>query len=173
MIKTYKDVAGWFGFEPFYSTTLVQYLKDGMVGAEMGVFDGKSVIFLANYIKTHSLNVKFYAVDRWLLDEEYDRFIQNVKDCGVVDYLVPIRLTSDKAAETFPDNHFDFVFIDGSHDYQSVKLDISYWYPKVKVGGILGGDDYVECWAEVMKAVDDVFGDKALKQFPAWYVYKT
>jgi predicted O-methyltransferase YrrM len=170
---TYKDVAGWFGFEEFYSTTILNYLKSGMVIAEMGVFDGKSAIFLAHHIKKYELSIKFYVIDRWLLDEEYDRFIKNTLDCNVNDYLTPIRLTSEKSSKLFLDNTFDFVFIDGSHDYQSVKNDISYWYPKVKMGGILGGDDYVECWSDVIKAVDDTFGKNILKQFPAWYIYKT
>jgi len=172
-MKTYKDIAGWFGFEDFYSTTILEYLKSGMTIAEMGVFDGKSAIFLAHHIKTCGLMVNFYAIDRWLLDEEYNRFNQNVLDCEVGEYINPIRLTSEKASKTFPDNYFDFVFIDGSHDYQSVKDDISYWHPKVKIGGILGGDDYVECWSDVIKAVDDTFGKGTLKQFPAWYIYKS
>jgi hypothetical protein len=34
------------------------------------------------------------------------------------------------------------VYIDGLHDYGSVKQDIAAWWPKVKVGGFIGGHDY-------------------------------
>ena len=32
--------------------------------------------------------------------------------------------------------------IDAGHDYNSVKKDIEEWWPKVKIGGVMGGDDY-------------------------------
>lgn len=35
-----------------------------------------------------------------------------------------------------------FIYIDGSHDYASVWNDLNLWWPLVKKGGILAGDDY-------------------------------
>ena len=40
------------------------------------------------------------------------------------------------------DGSLDFVYIDGLHDFGSVKQDIAAWWPKVKVGGFIGGHDY-------------------------------
>lgn len=172
VIKSYKDVNGWFGFESFYSNDVSKFLKDNMNIVEVGVFDGKSVCFLADFIKKRGLKVNFYAVDHWILDEEYNRFIQNLKDCDVYEYVKPVRLTSEKASQTFENDFFDFIFIDGLHDYDSVQNDISYWHPKLKNGGVIGGDDYDPCWDGVIKAVDEKFGDKALKKWPAWYLTK-
>lgn len=171
-MKTYKDINGWFSFESFYTNIATKYLKNNMVIAEVGVFDGKSACFLANYIKSNLLNIKFYAIDHWLLDEDYNRFIQNIHNCGVFNNIIPIRHTSEKAVTTFPDSTLDFVFIDGSHDYDSVKKDINMWYSKIKNGGIFGGDDYDPCWPGVIKAVDERFGNEAKKSWPVWYINK-
>lgn len=51
-----------------------------------------------------------------------------------------LRNTSEEAASLVPDD-LDFVYIDGDHSYLGCKLDIESWWPKIKVGGILGGDD--------------------------------
>jgi hypothetical protein len=52
-----------------------------------------------------------------------------------------IRKTSLEAVNGFEDNTLDFVYIDANHDYEHVLEDILAWYPKVKEGGILAGDD--------------------------------
>ena len=36
----------------------------------------------------------------------------------------------------------DAVFIDGDHSYDGVRADIEAWWPVVRPGGWLGGDDY-------------------------------
>ena len=52
-----------------------------------------------------------------------------------------IRLCSSDAINLFKDGSLDFVYIDGNHDYKFVEEDIRLWYPKVKFGGYLCGDD--------------------------------
>lgn len=36
----------------------------------------------------------------------------------------------------------DLINIDAAHDYKSVKEDILAWYPHLKEGGIMCGDDW-------------------------------
>jgi hypothetical protein len=52
-----------------------------------------------------------------------------------------IRLCSSEAVKFFENESLDFVYIDGNHDYKIVEEDIRLWYPKVKKGGYLCGDD--------------------------------
>lgn len=52
------------------------------------------------------------------------------------------RSSSADAAATFPDGYFDWVYIDGNHQYEFVKRDLESFYPKVKTGGLIAGDDY-------------------------------
>ena len=48
-------------------------------------------------------------------------------------------MASKQVATIFPDNFFDYVYIDGNHRYESVKQDIKCWYNKTK---LLAGHDY-------------------------------
>jgi hypothetical protein len=102
-----------------------------------------------------------YLVDPWreMKEEEYDD-ISNMKHQGKVyektfenltgfeERALMMRMTSDQAAELFPDRSLDFVYIDANHTYEHVKNDIMLWYPKVKIGGILAGHDFLklECF---------------------------
>lgn len=52
-----------------------------------------------------------------------------------------IRELSVEASKKFDDNSLDFVYIDGNHDYKYVLADLQAWYPKIKNGGYLCGDD--------------------------------
>jgi len=54
-----------------------------------------------------------------------------------------IRDISRNASTQFVDNSVDIVYIDGDHTYEGVKTDINSWWPKIKPGCILCGDDYV------------------------------
>lgn len=54
----------------------------------------------------------------------------------------PLRMMSGDAAMKVGDGSLDFVFIDASHAYSDVWLDLRAWYPKLKVGGLFCGHDY-------------------------------
>jgi Methyltransferase domain len=68
---------------------------------------------------------------------------------------------SSNVADDFSDGYFDWIYIDGNHLYQYVKQDLELFYPKVKAGGCLTGDDYgVKGWWSngVQEAVDEFVG---------------
>lgn len=68
------------------------------------------------------------------------------------------RKLSAEAAREFPDNYFDWIYIDGDHQYEFVKKDLEFFYPKVKPGGFITGDDYEDRgWWQggVKRAVDE------------------
>jgi len=52
------------------------------------------------------------------------------------------RGTSVQAAAAVPDGSLDWVYIDGNHAYEYVTEDLRTWYPKLRAGGLLTGDDY-------------------------------
>jgi predicted O-methyltransferase YrrM len=53
-----------------------------------------------------------------------------------------VRDYSPKAAHYFPDEFFDFVYIDARHDYSSVLSDLLAFWPKLAKGGIFAGHDF-------------------------------
>ncbi|CAE8643805.1 unnamed protein product [Polarella glacialis] len=46
-------------------------------------------------------------------------------------------------AEHYPDESFDFVYVDALHDRKSVLRDLRTWWPKLRPGGVMAGHDYV------------------------------
>jgi hypothetical protein len=78
-------------------------------------------------------------------------------------YYTPVRKTSEIASKDYKNNSLDFVFIDGDHSYDGVFNDITNWFPKIKIGGIISGHDYwpgTNNWIEFFKAVNDYFINK-------------
>ena len=78
------------------------------------------------------------------------------------------RMTSMEAASRIPPGSLDFAYLDGRHDYESVKQDLELWYDKVRIGGIFAGHDYRDGVFPqgvfgVKSAVDEFFGAKRLR----------
>jgi len=59
------------------------------------------------------------------------------------------------AVSKIPDDHLDFLYIDGEHSYQAYNQDLTLYYPKMKKGGILAGHDFTGNWLGVVRAVLD------------------
>jgi len=58
--------------------------------------------------------------------------------------LLTIQSDTVGAVKFFPDNHFDFIYIDADHRYESVIKDMEMWYPKLKSGGLFSGHDFID-----------------------------
>ena len=55
-----------------------------------------------------------------------------------------IRGFSTVVCHQFKDNYFDWVYLDALHTYEAVKRDLEAWYPLVKPGGLISGDDFTD-----------------------------
>jgi predicted O-methyltransferase YrrM len=97
----------------------------------------------------------------------YVAFQRNVKPYN--DKIYELRKLSEVAYNMFPDDFFDFVFIDANHTHQSVKNDISYWMPKVNATGVLAGHDYGTKFPGVKKAVDALVNVEIKDSGIWWY----
>lgn len=75
-----------------------------------------------------------------------------------------IHKDSRVALEELQGSNFDFVYIDGGHDYETVYHDLRLAYGCVKPFGYVGGHDFVKTCFDVVLAVCDFA--KELNQVP-------
>lgn len=149
------------------STEYIKDIKD-IVGVEVGVYKG------GNARRLMSLGFsKLYLIDPYIPFNNYqfntkdkmnsalELMLERMKphlESGRVEF---IRETSVEGSKLFPDKHFDYIYIDGNHRYDTVKEDLKAWYPKLKKGGIFSGHDYVS--PSVAKACKEFAKAKGLK----------
>lgn len=90
-----------------------------------------------------------------------------------------VRSLSTEAGNKYPNNYFDFVYLDANHRYERVLEDLRIWVPKIRSGGMLCGHDYLDGELPqgsfgVKKAVNEFFGrppDIVTKEYWASYFY--
>ena len=134
--------------------------------AEIGSWMGASTRALADNTRG-----SIYAIDTWgggtdafiikILKTHppgwaFAQFSKNTRD---LTNLTVIKKNSLAAAEEFlgRGDKFDMIFIDASHDYESVCADIRAWQPLLIPGGMLCGDDYDEkMFPDVVRAVNEL-----------------
>ena len=122
-------------------------------------------------------NLRVIGVDHWkgsafepkLRDEAatFDLRTECIANCRRANYPHWVLITGESvevAARDFPP--LDFVFLDASHDPDSVAADIRAWLPKVKPGGIIGGHDaYVR---GVSQAYTAILGEITVTEYCWW-----
>ena len=57
-----------------------------------------------------------------------------------------VKAFSVDAAASYPDGHFDWIFIDTVHTRDAVAADLQAWWPKLRPGGLFSGDDYGDAY---------------------------
>jgi hypothetical protein len=146
--------------------------------AEIGVYQGKGTSMWNVQLINLGLNYEYYAIDHFMGSSEHDNTIDyyNITLNNLSPILDKINLIkNDSISESlnYPDEFFDIVYIDASHEYDYVKEDILTWLPKVKNGGIICGDDYVDGWPGVIQAVDEIFNKEInIVGHQQWWVKK-
>ncbi|NDF61192.1 MAG: class I SAM-dependent methyltransferase, partial [Crocinitomicaceae bacterium] len=172
----WKDVPGFFDSDLVYKFA-TKIFPDNSTFVEIGSWMGRSTCCLGQEVKKSKKNIRIYAIDTFEGSEEHTEIIQDIKNnstsllklfrnnislCEVDSIITPIQGKSLDVVSQFDDESIDFIFIDASHDYENVLADITAWYPKLKPGGLIAGDDYSFCWNGVIKAVDEYFNNKTV-----------
>lgn len=163
---------------------------ENLIGAEIGVYKGEHAESLLENASIRRL----YLIDPYELYEEYE---EGKSHYGVdqdsleiaeeearrrfknySDRIVWVKKKSGEALENIPDK-LDFVYIDGNHQYESIKEDIKNYYLKVREGGILGGHDMYNGFCHehngVIKAVTEFVVNEGVQlhiELPDWWVEK-
>lgn len=125
-------------------------------GAEIGVCQGLYSELLFKTIP----GLEMLCIDTWTPNRLRNEETQKANYEEAKKRLAPYKATlipkaSMDAVKDVPDGSLDFVYIDGSHEFEAAMLDIIFWSYKVRSGGIVSGHDY--CWgykSGVVPAVD-------------------
>jgi len=133
---------------------IVKLLACNAIAVELGVAEGK---FSKKLLDNHSFSILYgidiYAGDRGHDDAQYNSAKKLTEEYE--DYKL-IRKKFEEALQDFPDEYFDFIYIDGyAHTGNESGKTMQDWYPKLKSGGIFSGDDYTERYRENFDAVNN------------------
>src|SRR5579864_527242 len=119
---------------------------------EIGVYQGD---FAAAVLQRCESVTKYYMVDPWRHlddwnkpsnrnDDVFERFFQETK--AKTDFAesrrVILRGKTTDVIDRIPNGELDFAYVDGDHTLRGIAIDLIRVYPKVKVGGFVGGDDF-------------------------------
>ena len=168
------------GHDQGLMAALIHVLSPQLI-IEVGSWKGGSAIQMASVVRRRGWGcaTKILCVDTWLgtatdlkanrralrngFPTVYKEFMHNVMSAGLSSVVVPLPAPANIAAkflgylldkDEMPTA--DLVFIDGNHDYDDVKADISNYFPFLSPGGVMFGDDFG--WAGVKKAVYEFAG---------------
>ena len=169
------DLSGWFGHVEI-TDTVIDTIKPKLL-IEVGTWKGSSAVHFAKRMKGHQSDCAVICVDTWLGSREhwqkdkefvdlkcvngfpslYKQFLYNVIVDNLTDTIIPLPLASTEAAALFGrlEIEADVVYLDAGHELHSVTADLEGFWPMIKAGGTLMGDDYRATWPGVVQAVDD------------------
>ena len=154
-------------------------------GIELGVAYGyfSKVALASNKFKLF-IGIDSYDMGKYSA-EEYIKAIKNINIVNNINYHL-LKLRFNDALNLIENNSLDFIYFDGfAHDGQLGGKTIIDWFPKVKVGGIIAGDDYSSDWPLLLDVIND-FADKVnadlhitkiskkneYSNYPSWFFIK-
>ena len=109
---------------------------------EISSWKGRSTILLTRGCvygdSSRTFEPEVYAVDTFEHTDAqtdfgmstFDDFKSNIKRAGVSKYIIPLIGRSEEVVKDL-NKPIEILFIDGSHDYKSVLMDIDNWCPKL------------------------------------------
>jgi predicted O-methyltransferase YrrM len=166
-----QNMDGWFTKENSESLRQLITEHQPKVIVELGSWLGLSTIFMAKLLDD---NGKLYAIDNWvgediiaysnkseiagvkhIISVLFQQFLSNVIHHNMSNKIIPIRMDTKEAAVAL-NVKADLIYVDASHDEESVFNDIMSWYPKLTQRGVMCGDDWK--WESVRRGVDRAAG---------------
>lgn len=119
---------------------------------EIGVYKGDFAVKILGECESIE---KYYMLDPWRhlndwnkpankTDDVFDEFLSEtiVKTDFAAAKRVILRGKTTEVIEEIPDGELDFAYIDGDHTLKGITIDLMRVYPKIRVGGWIGGDDF-------------------------------
>jgi len=156
-----------------------------LIGVEIGIFRGVNAHAILSFLPIKM----FYLIDPYL---EYDEYVESwIPDHSQSDFnndyvmakkrlrkfkdkITFIKMKSEEAITQIPDG-LDFIYVDGNHKYEYVKQDLELYWPKLREGGVLGGDNFEVEFQGIPRAVLEFVDKMNLKLYGVdkdWWIIK-
>ncbi len=163
---------------------IVKFLQGNQnIGIELGVAKG---VFSQRMVKSQKFS-QFIGIDMYADGHDTTEYKEALKTIGLFENYKLLRMRFDEALGLFEDQSLDFIYVDGyAHSGEEGGQTPFDWCKKVKIGGIMAGDDYHSDWPLVVKAIDefvkqsgfelwitDKTEDDPYCRYPTWMVKKT
>ena len=111
---------------------------------EIGSFEGMSTIWMLENILTEERS-QIFCIDAWAewTGDAFVRFVSNINKTGFRDKVRIVKGDSSEELRIFPNDYFDFIYVDGNNDEKAVIKDAIGSFRVLKKGGIIAFDDYL------------------------------
>jgi hypothetical protein len=120
------------------------------LAVEIGAYKGRSAIALGMGVKER--NGRVVSIDPHTLEpNQLEAFISNVERAGVEEIVTASVQLSHEARPLIEDATVNVLFVDGSHDYEDVLVDINDWTSALADGAVVAFND--PYWAGVSRAL--------------------
>jgi hypothetical protein len=150
------------------------------IGVELGVSEGR---YSKHLLKNHNFDA-FYSIDSWnSRSHGIEEYIAAYTSLKKYDNTHIYRATFEEILPIFPDEYFDFIYIDG-YAHLGNESTIEQWYTKLKPGGIYSGHDYDKKYSLTKKNIDKLcctynlklntteVRPKVVDRYASWWVIK-
>lgn len=174
------DIQGW-GNRKFIQSYVLEKRPSKII--EVGTWKGESALNMAESLKRLGHPFQIVCVDTWLGAREFFRkehttdrslrlkngypriyyqFLSNVIHKNCQDCIIPFPQTSLIASRILRNEGFmaDLVYVDASHDYEDVCIDLKAYWPLINARGTLLGHDWQQ--PNVSKAVNQFVKEHGL-----------
>ena len=146
----YKFTEDWFSHESEskvviqFEKFLSQYKNKPCRFLEIGSFEGMSAIWMLENILTHK-DSRLWCFDKgetWTKNS-FETLITNIYKTNKQNQVEITKGSAEENLVNFPRNYFDFIYIDGDHEAETVLEDAILSFRILKLGGIIALDDYL------------------------------
>lgn len=145
---------------------------------ELGVQRGNfSAAFLLGMSKRELPVPRYFMVDVWREEEHYDddaNIANEMQRDNLVaaatsvstfwKYTTLVQLRTREAVALFKDEECAFIYVDARHDYCAVMEDLNLYWPKLRRGGVMAGDDFGSRNAHWIQCENGEFHPGGVKQ---------
>lgn len=134
---------------------------------EVGAFLGMSTCYMSHLLQAApEKSIQFDVIDIWgsverdfkpWVKPEFLKVMQRHGDDAKATFDYDMKISgadkrirsvtqgssmNPKLVNRYPDESISFLYLDTSHDHNFTMKELEMWYPKIKVGGMLCGDDF-------------------------------